>query len=171
MVCPDKKQVAAWLQFSLDIVSRTLIPLGLPNEHCLDNPSGRLPYTIAKNRHDYGVELVTNSQHPITPIDYQEGELFDYRRFQAFNIEPRYCFGHGLSYTRFAYSNFVVDPESSSDKFEGKSNPSSASLSEALHRPILKIRFDIKNEGLMKGTEVSLFLSVCVSLSVANQHE
>ena len=36
---------------------------------------------------------------------YAEGLLVGYRWFDTKNIEPLFPFGHGLSYTRFAYSD------------------------------------------------------------------
>ncbi|CAO1621717.1 unnamed protein product [Parajaminaea phylloscopi] len=71
------------------------------------NPSGRLPYTVAKNRSDYGVEVTyvnrTDTPHP--QVNYTEGLLVDYRHFDAKGIEPRYEFGFGLSYTNFEYDS------------------------------------------------------------------
>ena len=74
------------------------------------NPSGRLPYTIAKNRSDYSADIVyVNSSTPaITQVNYTEGLFIDYRHFLAQNITPRYAFGFGQSYTRFNYTNLEV---------------------------------------------------------------
>ncbi|EGG00630.1 family 3 glycoside hydrolase [Melampsora larici-populina 98AG31] len=70
------------------------------------NPSGRLPYTIAKSEDDFGVKVypegLLNGLEPI--VDYKEGLFTDYRRFNQLNTTVRYCFGHGLSYTTFRYS-------------------------------------------------------------------
>jgi beta-glucosidase len=41
-------------------------------------------------------------------VRYQEGLLVGYRHYDRATIEPRFCFGHGLSYTRFEYSNLRV---------------------------------------------------------------
>jgi beta-glucosidase len=54
------------------------------------NPSGRLPYTIAKQRSDYPADVLYSSPDPIPEIDYTEGLLIDYRWFDAKNIAPRY---------------------------------------------------------------------------------
>ena len=86
----------------------------------LISPSGKLPYTVAKNESDYGPLLT-----PSTPSgdyvffpqsDFSEGVYIDYRRFDMLNIEPRYEFGFGLTYTTFSYSNLqssVMEPFSS----------------------------------------------------------
>ncbi|KAL2858778.1 glycoside hydrolase family 3 C-terminal domain-containing protein [Aspergillus pseudodeflectus] len=68
------------------------------------NPSARLAYTIAKNESDYNVQLCYTAQ-----CDFTEGVYLDYRHFDAQDITPRYPFGHGLSYTTFAYSSLVVN--------------------------------------------------------------
>ncbi|KAI9457438.1 beta-glucosidase [Lactarius psammicola] len=75
------------------------------------NPSGRLPYTIAKSPSDYSAQLVTGgTSDEILAIPYSEGLFIDYRHFDAANIAPRYEFGFGLSYTTFEYSNLSISP-------------------------------------------------------------
>ncbi|KAL3465418.1 glycoside hydrolase family 3 protein [Aspergillus heterothallicus] len=64
------------------------------------NPSGRLTYTIAKNESDYNVDLCYTAQ-----CNFTEGVYLDYRHFDAADITPRFPFGHGLSYTSFAYTH------------------------------------------------------------------
>ena len=63
------------------------------------SPSGKLPYTIAKQPSDYGAgwnsALVDN---------FVEDLFIDYRHFDKNGIAPRYEFGYGLSYTTFNYS-------------------------------------------------------------------
>lgn len=62
------------------------------------NPSGKLVYTIAKNESDYNGEIC-----PCCECDYTEGLYIDYRPFDQADIEPRFPFGYGLSYTTFLY--------------------------------------------------------------------
>lgn len=76
-------------------------------------PSGKLPYTVAKNESDYSEELLwpvrpDNSSNYYTHADFTEGSYIDYRRFDALNIEPRFEFGFGLTYTTFNYSDLKV---------------------------------------------------------------
>lgn len=69
------------------------------------NPSGRLPITIAKNGADYGTNIST-AQNGGAPGSYlEEGIFIDYRHLDAADIQPRYEFGFGLSYTSFKYSD------------------------------------------------------------------
>ena len=101
------------------------------------NPSGRLPYTIAKSPKDYPAQLVLGGDgEEILNITYSEGCVFafhpsfklpppsqqqlivipicrlfvDYRHFDAKNIKPRFEFGFGLSYTQFQYSGLSITP-------------------------------------------------------------
>lgn len=74
------------------------------------NPSGHLPFTIGRSLEDYGdggqVLYLPNGVVP--QQDFKEGLYIDYRYFDKENIEPRFEFGFGLSYTTFNYSNVVV---------------------------------------------------------------
>jgi beta-glucosidase len=65
------------------------------------NPSGRLPYTIAKDPNDYPAQVVyTNPNNDtIIHIPYDEELEIDYRHFDSKGIQPRFEFGFGLSYT------------------------------------------------------------------------
>lgn len=74
------------------------------------NPSGRLPFTMAKAREDYGVDILytPNEGSGAPQVDFTEGNFIDYRAFDSKNITPVYEFGYGLSYTTFAYTNLKV---------------------------------------------------------------
>lgn len=51
------------------------------------NPSGRLPYTIAKSPADYSAQLITGGgANDILSIPYSEGLFIDYRHFDAVSI-------------------------------------------------------------------------------------
>ncbi|KAF5970389.1 glycoside hydrolase family 3 protein [Fusarium bulbicola] len=80
---------------------------------CPNSPSGRLPYTVAKNESEYGELLMPvtadNASNYYTLTNFTEGVYIDYRRFDAFNITPRYEFGFGLSYTTFGYSGLYLE--------------------------------------------------------------
>jgi beta-glucosidase len=76
------------------------------------NPSGKLPYTVARNESDYG-DLGTPSQAEgifanFPQSNFTEASYIDYRHFDQKNITPRYEFGFGLSYTTFNYSNLGI---------------------------------------------------------------
>jgi beta-glucosidase len=75
------------------------------------NPSGRLPITfpdsLAQTPRPELSGLGTAWGTPIT-IEYNEGAEVGYRWFAKQDATPLFAFGHGLSYTTFAYSNLKV---------------------------------------------------------------
>lgn len=74
------------------------------------NPSGKMPYTMGKSLEDYGEGArVLYLPNAFTPQqDFTEGLYIDYRHFDKYEIEPRFEFGFGLSYTSFEYSDIKV---------------------------------------------------------------
>ena len=82
------------------------------------NPSGRLPYTIAKAREDYPADVLYDSPEEYPPIRYSEGLNIDYRHFMANNIAPRFEFGYGLSYTSFNYYNLQIWGDGASKRWQ-----------------------------------------------------
>lgn len=71
------------------------------------NPSGKLPDTFAKQREHY--PDFGNYPGEASFVEYAEGIFVGYRRFDARQIEPRFPFGHGLSYATFEYSDLSID--------------------------------------------------------------
>ncbi|KAI9356591.1 glycoside hydrolase family 3 protein [Zopfochytrium polystomum] len=96
------------------------------------NPSGRLPYTIAKKLEDYPALTTV----PYKNTDYSEGNYIDYRYYDKSGVEPLFPFGHGLSYTTFAYSNL-----------------GSKVVSSDLSNPKVTVTVDVKNTGDIAGWE------------------
>ena len=82
------------------------------------NPSGKLPFTIPRSLEDG--PLKTERQYPGILEDgkaywdeyYDEGIFVGYRWYEAQSIPVQFPFGHGLSYTSFAYSGARVNKES-----------------------------------------------------------
>jgi beta-glucosidase len=72
------------------------------------NPSGKLPFTWEKRFEDH--PAFGNFPGDGREVDYDEGVFVGYRWFDHRAIEPRFPFGHGLSYTRFAYSDLKIVP-------------------------------------------------------------
>jgi beta-glucosidase len=74
------------------------------------NPSGKLPATFEKRAEDNPTfpyyHLKEGHKTP-----YTEGIFVGYRGYDEKNIEPQFCFGHGLSYTEFAYGKVAVTPD------------------------------------------------------------
>jgi beta-glucosidase len=101
------------------------------------NPGGKLPLTFPRTEtatplarpHGYGgVDGV---------VHYAEGIGVGYRGYQREGITPQYPFGHGLSYTTFAYENLDV-------KTSGGDTPAA-----------VQVEFDLQNTGQCAGTEVA----------------
>jgi len=80
------------------------------------NPSGKLPFTIAKRRADYPADVLYSSTSPRPQINYTEKLLVDYRWFDAQKIEPEFEFGFGLSYSTFNYTRAIVRPVNNSSQ-------------------------------------------------------
>jgi len=95
------------------------------------NPSGKLPFTIAKQWEDY--PAFGNFPGTGGEVEYKEGILVGYRYFDTKNVEPEFPFGFGMSYTTFAISNMKV-------KSNGKENYS--------------VTISVKNTGSVAGSEV-----------------
>ncbi|MGH7734954.1 MAG: glycoside hydrolase family 3 C-terminal domain-containing protein, partial [Gemmatimonadales bacterium] len=66
-------------------------------------PGGRLPVTLPAAEADCPVLHATPDEHGI--LEYSEGLLIGYRGYDANGVAPRYPFGHGLGYTRWAYES------------------------------------------------------------------
>lgn len=70
-------------------------------------------------------------------VEYKEGLQVGYRWYDAQDIEPLFPFGHGLTYTEFAYDHLQVTPTTTDGTKE------------------LRIRFRLSNTGERAGTETA----------------
>lgn len=70
------------------------------------NPSGKLSETFPEKLSDipWAEEVIGHCDS----IAYTEGERIGYRYYQNSQSQPAFAFGHGLSYTQFAYSDLKV---------------------------------------------------------------
>lgn len=131
-------------------------------------PSGKLPYTMAKNESDYGPLY-----EPCKPVskkdrfpqcDYAEGAYIDYRHFDVKNIEPRFEFGFGLSYTTFGYDGPVLSAAGTSNGLGLSGQPSQqrpikvrrgSDSSESLWEVVTTVPIKIANTGTVTGEEIA----------------
>ena len=95
------------------------------------NPSGKLPVSVAYHTG----QLPVYYNHP-NGSSWHQGGSIGFVNYVDCPHTPRYFFGHGLSYTTFAYSNLQVDKKE-------------AEPFEEVH-----ISCDIANTGDVAGTEV-----------------
>lgn len=106
------------------------------------NPSGKLPFTFPARLEDCSA----HATDPVFPHDgptrYLDGIFVGYRWLDKEGIEPLFPFGHGLSYTTFAYGPVRADRPT---------------LGE---RGTLRISVDVTNTGARTGAEtVQLYIA------------
>jgi len=95
------------------------------------NPSGKLAESFPNDLS----EIPSSDHFPdhSRQVQYREGLYIGYRAYDSLDKEPLFCFGHGLSYTSFAYENLNIRVD--------KPN-------------LLEISFWLSNIGKRKGKEV-----------------
>jgi beta-glucosidase len=69
------------------------------------SPGGRLPVTFPRRLEDGPTADPARYPGVDGHGEYSEGVLVGYRWYDTQHVEPLFPFGHGLSYTTFAYSN------------------------------------------------------------------
>jgi len=99
------------------------------------NPSGKLPLSFPAKLSDSPAHAL-NAYPGDSSVTYSEGILVGYRWFDTKNIKPTYCFGYGLSYTEFDYSNLKTD----NTEYKAGDN--------------IKVSLTLKNTGNCDGSEV-----------------
>jgi len=95
------------------------------------NPSGKLPISFPKQDADLPQTAISATDLNVV---YSEKLLMGYRWYDAKQIEPLFPFGHGLSYTSYAYSGLQTSVDAS-----GKVN----------------LSFTVTNTGARAGSEVA----------------
>jgi beta-glucosidase len=72
-------------------------------------PAGRLPVTMPRAEAD---SPVLRADPQAGDLVYAEGLLVGYRGYDRSEIEPLFCFGHGLGYTDWKYESLKLGVES-----------------------------------------------------------
>jgi beta-glucosidase len=72
-------------------------------------PGGRLPMTFPARAEDSAVLDPAPDAAEEDEWHYKEGLFVGYRHFDREDVEPAYCFGHGLGYTEFSYDDLQVE--------------------------------------------------------------
>ncbi|CAG8060080.1 unnamed protein product [Penicillium olsonii] len=135
------------------------------------NPSGKLPYTIAKSEADYNAPILnltgaSSTDSNAWQLNFTEGLMIDYRHFDEQNIKPLYEFGYGLSYTSFDLDSHVsvkhlrTTNQSRLDHQYSKITTKSAGGSSDLWDTMIQATTTVTNTGDVPGaTVVQLYLS------------
>jgi beta-glucosidase len=115
------------------------------------NPSGRLPYTLAKNESDYNVQTCLTAV-----CNFTEGNYIDYKYFDKYNVTPRYEFGYGLSYTNFTYgaANLTITNSSALETIYPTGVLSVGGKAD-LWGEVVRVSLPITNSGSVDGNEVA----------------
>jgi beta-glucosidase len=109
--------------------------------------SGRLPTTFPRRLADtpaFGTYPGRDGR-----ARYAEGIFVGYRHYDAREVEPRFCFGHGLSYTRFAYGEVQL------------------TVGDGADQPLVSATVEVTNVGDRPGHEVVQLYVRDVDASVA----
>lgn len=112
------------------------------------SPSGKLPVTAPRST---GQIPIYASQ--LRGSGYRPGEGMTIAKYVEREKTPLYCFGHGLSYTSFAYSELEVTPDVSPDGS-------------------MEISLTVRNTGAAKGEEVvQLYVSDEIASMIRPEQE
>ncbi|MGB8450818.1 MAG: glycoside hydrolase family 3 C-terminal domain-containing protein [Anaerocolumna sp.] len=98
------------------------------------NPSGKLAESFPLKLEDNSSFL--NFPGTGKKVEYREGIFVGYRYYDTKKMKVLFPFGHGLSYTTFGYSNFVIDKKQATDQ------------------DIITVTLDVTNTGKAAGKEV-----------------
>ncbi|KAK5651389.1 hypothetical protein OQA88_12546 [Cercophora sp. LCS_1] len=122
------------------------------------NPSGRLPYTVARREEDYGRVLnsTVGEVHEYFPEDeFEEGLFLDYRAFDRDGVQPRFEFGFGLSYTAFQYEALDVRVSGDTAEFPDPEVGIVQGGHPELWEVVAVVRCVVENAGDREGAEVA----------------
>lgn len=100
------------------------------------NPSGKLTVTFPKKLEDSPAHKLGEFPGGET-VNYGEGIYVGYRYFSTYDVEPLFCFGHGLSYTEFKYDNLSISVNEKEDDVE------------------IEVSFKVTNTGKFVGKEIA----------------
>lgn len=107
-------------------------------------PGGRMPVSTPYN----AGQIPIYYNHP-NGSSYHQNTITAFRSYVDCPHEPRYCFGYGLSYTSFEYSDLWVH------------------IDDSLGKDCIKISFVVKNTGSIAGDEVAqLYIRDCYASMV-----
>jgi beta-glucosidase len=99
------------------------------------NPSGRLPVSFPQSEAQLPRPVLDgepDKPNPRLVVNYHEGAAVGYKWYDRQGLKPLFPFGHGLSYTQFAYSDLVAEQDGGH----------------------VRLRFKVRNVGKVAGKDV-----------------
>ncbi|KAL2758087.1 glycoside hydrolase family 3 protein [Sodiomyces alcalophilus JCM 7366] len=127
-----------------------------------ENPSGKLPYTVARNESDYahmaGPDVLSDDDRVYENFpqsNFSEGVYVDYRHFDRDGIEPRFAFGFGLSYTNFVFDNLTVQTSHNESMAPYPTGPLREGGPRDLWTVLARVSAEVRNIGEVEGYEVA----------------
>lgn len=130
------------------------------------NPSGKLPFVVARNESDYLPNSIVTDHVPEPQSNFTDTLFVDYKWLAHKNTTPLFGFGLGLSYTTFDFSSLTL--EESHDKDSTTVQPtneqwdnSRGRATQSLYDALLVGHIDVTNTGDCYGKEVAqLYIEV-----------
>ena len=113
-----------------------------------ENPSGKMPLSTART----AGQIPVYYNHPNGSM-WTQGPSIGFNDYVDCSHRPRYCFGHGLSYTTFAYSDLRLDKK------------------ETAPFAAVTVSVKVKNTGNRAGTEVVQLYVRDVHASMTRPHK
>ncbi|KAJ7109836.1 putative beta-glucosidase [Mycena epipterygia] len=128
------------------------------------SPSGKLPYTVAKNESDWPPNGIISDPVVAPQSNFTEKLLVDYKWFDAKNITPRWEFGFGMSYTTFKFGNLSLTATFKADKTSiqptAESFVQSSHAGNSMYDVLYTASIKVTNTGSVHGAEVAqLYIS------------
>lgn len=133
----DKANAILWLYYAGMETGNALADVILGKV----NPCGKLPETFPVCYAD--TPTAENGEFGLTGrVEFKEGIFVGYRYYEARGKKPAYCFGHGISYTDFCYTDLTLHTDEEEDEV------------------YVKVSCHVENTGDMAGAEIlQLYIS------------
>lgn len=130
------------------------------------NPSGKLPFTVAKNEADYLPNSIFSGHDKFPQVNFTDRLFVDYKWFDHKNVTPLFGFGHGLSYTTFQFGHLKLEESHRHDNLSVQTtnerwDNSRGRSTDSLYDELLRGHVHVTNDGDRYGKEVAqLYIEV-----------
>lgn len=126
------------------------------------NPSGKLAETFIRDISQCPAHTIgTFAKEDV--VEYKEGVMVGYRYYDTEQTDVNFCFGHGLSYSTFAYCDMEVKPVAASEDVAAEDDMESVRY---------QVMVTVKNTGACAGKEIiQLYVAPKNSAVIRPYHE